>query len=631
MANVDVTVSNQITLRFTWSQSSQSVTNNNSVVSWSLQLISTSGTISSTASKSWSVTVNGTNYSGTNTIGIGTNTTKTLASGSTTIYHNADGTKSFSFSFSQQFDISYSGVGWIGTKSGSGSGTLNTIPRTSSVSSTNGYIGEPITISINSASSSFTHTLTYKFYNLTGTIASKTSSTKVSWTIPTSFYSQIPNLKSSWDTITCDTYSGSTKIGSSTCRFDVYVKESTNRPTLYPTVEDTDSRTIGLTGDKNTFIKYYSSAYFSFSASPKNSSSISSYSLIAGSQSSSSSYGTLYNVDSANFSFSVTDSRGFSASQVVSKSLINYVKLTCALDTSMNTDGTLYLKMTGNYFNGSFGAVNNSLQVAYRYKEIDGSYSDWYYVDPTISGNYYSAATNVFGLEYQKVYIVQAWAGDKIYEVGIDGGAYTKETQVTARPIFDWGRESFHFHVPVSVDDTLGFGQDGYLYGLGNDNSVIFLAWVEQSDNSVALGTSTRHTTINSGDNPTWYNAYQDSSYNIWTDRDCISTSDSICRTWRYPNGMQVSVIKVSGNWNINTAWGSVYSSPWISGQSFNVAFLEAPKVTINAYNDNSTAMMVCQCSKPTTTATGACYLWKPVAQTGTRIHIEYIAIGRWK
>ena len=631
MANVDVWVSKQITLRFGWWEDSQSATNNSSVVGWHLQLIASGGYISSSASKSWSVTVNGTNYSGTNTVGISSGQTRTLASGSTTIGHNADGTKSFSFSFSQQFDITYSDVGWIGTKSGSGSGTLSTIPRTSSVSSTNGYIGESITISINSASSSFTHTLTYKFYNLTGTIATKTSSTNISWTIPTSFYSQIPNLKSSWDTITCDTYSGSTKIGSSTCRFDVYVKESTNRPTLYPTVTDTDSKTIGLTGDENTFIKYYSSAYFNFSASPKNSSSISSYSLIAGSQASSSSYGTLYNVDSANFSFSVTDSRGFSATQVVSKSLINYIKLTCALNTSMNTDGTLYLKMTGNYFNGSFGAVNNSLQVAYRYKEIGGSYSDWYNVDPTISGNYYSAATNVFGLEYQKVYIVQAWAGDKIYEVGIDGGAYTKETQVTARPIFDWGRESFHFHVPVSIDDTLGFGQGGYLYGLGNDDSAIFLAWVEQSDNSVALGTSTKHTTINSGDTPTWYNAYLDSSYNIWTDRDCISTSDSICRTWRYPNGMQVSVIKVSGNWNVNTAWGSVYSSPWISGQSFNVAFLEEPRVTINAYNDNSTAMMVCQCSKPTTTATGACYLWKPVAQTGTRIHIEYIAIGRWK
>ena len=94
---------------------------------------------------------------------------------------------------------------------------------------------------------------------------------------------------------------------------------------------------------------------------------------------------------------------------------------------------------------------------------------------------------------------------------------------------------------------------------------------------------------------------------------------------------MQVSVIKVYGTWNVNTVWGSVYSSPLISGQAFNIAFLEPPKVMINAYNDNSSSMMVCQCSAPTTTATGAVYLWKPVSQTETKTYIEYIAIGKWK
>ena len=93
---------------------------------------------------------------------------------------------------------------------------------------------------------------------------------------------------------------------------------------------------------------------------------------------------------------------------------------------------------------------------------------------------------------------------------------------------------------------------------------------------------------------------------------------------------MQISIIKVSGTWNITTAWGSVYSSPHIAGQSFNVAFLEAPKVMVNAYNATS-AVMVCQCSAPTTTATGAVYLWKPVSQTETKTYIEYIAIGKWK
>ena len=95
---------------------------------WKLELIAYNyGAISSSASKNWSVNVNGESYSGTNTIGIGNNQTKTLASGTTRIYHNSDGTKSFNYSFSQQFDINFNG--WIGTKSGSGSATLDTIPR----------------------------------------------------------------------------------------------------------------------------------------------------------------------------------------------------------------------------------------------------------------------------------------------------------------------------------------------------------------------------------------------------------------------------------------------------------------------------------------------------------------------
>ena len=273
MANVDVWVSNQITLRFNWSQSSQSIANNNSVVSWNLQLIASGGSISSSASKSWNVTVNGSNYSGSNTVGISSGQTKTLASGTTTVGHNADGTKSFSFSFSQQFDISYSGVGWIGTKSGSGSGTLSTIPRTSSVSSTNANIGENITITINRASSSFTHTLRYWFGNLSGTIASKTSSTSVSWTLPTSFYAQIPNNRVGQGSIACDTYSGSTLIGTSSCLFYAYVKESTNKPGITASVVDINATTKALTGDENKLIKYYSKVRFNIDSTPKNSAS----------------------------------------------------------------------------------------------------------------------------------------------------------------------------------------------------------------------------------------------------------------------------------------------------------------------------------------------------------------------
>ena len=612
MANVDIWVSNQVTLRFGWWQNSQSIANNSSEVGWHLQLVTSGGSISSSAPKSWNVTVNGSNYSGTCTIGVGTNATKTLTSGSTTIAHNADGTKSFGFSFSLQFDINYSGVGWIGTKSGSGSGTLSTIPRTSSVSSTNANIGENITITINRASSSFTHTLKYAFCSLEETIASGVG-TSYTWTLPTSFYAQIPNGKSSWGRIICQTYSGRTLIGTSECRFDVYVKESTNKPSISANVVDTNETTKALTGDNNKLVKYYSTATFNATGSAKNSATIKSinvtYNGKTATKSNVNSWNDKYsNCLSGTYTFGVVDSRGYSNSVTVNKTLIEYVKITCALSVSNPTaSGSCTLTITGNYFSGSFGATNNVLTVQYR--QNNGS---WTNVSATVSGNTYRATVSLSGLDYTQSYIFQAQAIDKL------ATARTDSKTVKSTPIFDWGSTSAHFHVPVYIK--------GHTLTCENSDASKHVV-VGTSGTDIYIHNSASGKYLQMRDNGDL--DYSDNS--VFHNGNCITSADSNCRTWRYPNGMQISVVKVHGTWKINTAWGSVYSSPWISGQSFNIAFSEAPKVTINAYNDNSSSVMVVQCSAPTTTATGAVYLWKPVAQTGTKTWIEYIAIGRWK
>lgn len=126
--STSVTVTAYDTLKFSWWRNGYSTSGNYTDIGWKTELIATNyGLISSSAKKNWSVTINGTNYSGTNSIAIGNNQTKTLASGTTRIYHNADGTKSFSYSFSQVFNMNFNG--YIGTISGSGSATLDTIPR----------------------------------------------------------------------------------------------------------------------------------------------------------------------------------------------------------------------------------------------------------------------------------------------------------------------------------------------------------------------------------------------------------------------------------------------------------------------------------------------------------------------
>lgn len=80
--------------------------------------------------------------------------------------------------------------------------------------------GESNTISITRSSSSYTHTIKYTIGKLTGTVATKTTSTSVKVTVPLDAIIQSPN-KSQTCTITCTTYNGNSSLGSTTCTFAV--------------------------------------------------------------------------------------------------------------------------------------------------------------------------------------------------------------------------------------------------------------------------------------------------------------------------------------------------------------------------------------------------------------------------
>ncbi|HEM5313798.1 TPA: hypothetical protein U1364_002248, partial [Streptococcus suis] len=130
-----------------------------------------------------------------------------MASGSTTVGHNADGTKSFPFSATFNPNNGLHGVITV-----SGNIGLATIPRSSSVSVEDGAIGSPIVITIERASTTFTHVLRYGWGDKKEVIASKVA-TSYSWTIPMDFANDIPNNVSGECTIYIDTYNGNEKIG----------------------------------------------------------------------------------------------------------------------------------------------------------------------------------------------------------------------------------------------------------------------------------------------------------------------------------------------------------------------------------------------------------------------------------
>lgn len=301
------------------------------------------------------------------------------------ISHSADGKKTIVITFS--FDGKLSSY----YPNGSISKTIElpTIPRTSSVTCADGNIGSATTININRASSTFTHTLGYNFLELTGTIATKTANTSIGWTIPTSFYSKIPNANSGKGTITCNTYSGDTLIGTSTCTFNAFVVNSS--PTITGTVEDTNTNSITATGDKNKLIKYISNAKVVITATPKNSATISSIKVVNGSQSKTTSTSTINSVDSGTFNLSCIDSRGLSASTPITKTLVEYIKPVITgvtLARPSTTSNTINASVQGLCFNGSFGAKTNSSELKWRYKKLtETTWSSYTTVTTTRTGN----------------------------------------------------------------------------------------------------------------------------------------------------------------------------------------------------------------------------------------------------
>lgn len=187
---------------------------------------------------------------------------KYLGSVQFTVGHNPEGDKTAGISISSNMsNISYGSLSF-GNASGSWSHVLPPIPRSSSISFSDGTIGSPLAITINRASSSFTHTLRWTWGNRSGTIASGLT-TSASWTIPMDFCNEIPNNISGTGTIFVDTYSGSNLIGTQSKQFTANVPSSVIPSFTGITLDDQNAIAKALiTG--NTFVQIMSNIKVTF-------------------------------------------------------------------------------------------------------------------------------------------------------------------------------------------------------------------------------------------------------------------------------------------------------------------------------------------------------------------------------
>lgn len=198
-------------LVLSWSQVSQSIANNTTTISWTLKGAG-SASFSYCYARNFTVVINGVTvlnsqgdssevklYNGT-----------VVGSGSLTIAHNSDGSKSFSISVTAGI------YDWTPNKTGSGTFQLDRIPRISTLSASDGTLGTAQTLTVTRQSSAFTHTITYTCGLTTGTVATKSSSTSISWTPPLALASENTTGTVVSLIFAITTYSGDTNIGNST-------------------------------------------------------------------------------------------------------------------------------------------------------------------------------------------------------------------------------------------------------------------------------------------------------------------------------------------------------------------------------------------------------------------------------
>ncbi len=386
---------------------------------------------------------------------IGTSWVKIGSTVSKTVTHNANGTKTISL---KGFFDSQGLTSKLDNLTVSGNVTLKTIPRASSFTLSTSTVtagSTNMTVNIDRASSSFTHTVQWKLGSHTKSITGVGSS--ASYTIPESWLDAIPNSTSGTGTVTVTTYNGSTKIGSASKSFTVkaasdvvpsftgitFTRVDGKVPTDWGIYVRTKSKvTVKITGAAGVY-----------------GSTIKSYSISGGGYSgtaASLTTGFLNTAGTVTFTAKITDSRGRTATKTASITVTDYAPpvlssvagFRCDSAGTEQDDGN-YISLTAN-FSGSVLGGKNPVTGEYRYK-VEGG--DWSGFSPLVSGE-----PAVFAATGDATFTVQVQVSDTF-------SSFTQDIVVNSiRFIMDFkaGGTGIAFGKAAEYDDTLDCNWEGH-------------------------------------------------------------------------------------------------------------------------------------------------------------------------
>ena len=443
----------------TVTENSTSVANNTSSISWKF-VLSPIYTVydwkyTSSVPVTYTITINGENYTG-NIMEYNGTSTVTVRSGSTTIDHNSNGEKTLSFSFS----VSSINVSFLpGSASKSGSMALTAIPRKATITSV------PSTFSDEATS------VTIRYSNPAGTAVDKLEACIANNTGGTIYipYEDVSRTGTS-HTFTFTEAQRSLLRGYATensLDLTFYLRTTINGvtdrdwktskmtignadPIVTASVMDINDATFDLTDNRNTLVKFFSTAKCTMSATAQKGASLDTDTYVITNEGNVE-YGTegsFENVESNTFTFSVQDSRGNAGEATVTLPMVEYVKLTCELGYDKpDGDGKMTVTCFGDFFDGNFGAVDNEITIAqYRYRVQNGTFGEWADLDVDIGDGEYLATASVTGLDYRVAYEFECKVGDKLMTATATSG------MLKSIPVFHWSENDFVFEVPVTFN-----------------------------------------------------------------------------------------------------------------------------------------------------------------------------------
>lgn len=412
------------------------------------------------------------------TTSVGSNATVDMGTYSGTLQHNADGTGWLGVTGYVNANAWY-GVGEATVSTG---WTAPTIPRQATISgNSSATIEETYSININRLVSNYNYTLRYSITDddntaHTGTIATGINVDKYTWTVPEVFYQYWTKGSSKRFVIYCDTYNGDTFIGTTNLTIQLLSGTKTRPNVTEYTFQDENGTTVALTGDKNVMVKGYSSAKFNVIAELDYYAKVDEVILIDDQtqvdytiqkNSTEKKQVIAFNKIFTNFdilhSFQIWDTRRnlglvgartnamapFTPSyKQILYEVVDYIPLTLNMTAKRTsaTTGEVEVTFSGNYFNDTFGEVDNTLELSWKYRQkgVDAWTDGGTFIKDTdyeITGNTFESKGNISlgtNFDYRNIYEITIYYKDKLVDT------YTSKTVTRGLPIFWWNKDGVY-------------------------------------------------------------------------------------------------------------------------------------------------------------------------------------------